>query len=116
MLLAAAAGHTAIVRTLLNQGAQPDASWAMKTKLTTDTGDIVSDLIERTYQLGWTPLMVACQNGHQEIVRVLLQAGANTEPRSPLSKNSLEIAKENGRAEILKILEEHSNSAQSSQP
>lgn len=119
MLLAAAAGHTAIIRTLLNQGAQPDALWAMRAKSTTGTGNPISDLIERTYQLGWTPLMVACQNGHQEIVSILLQAGANTEPRSPLSKNSLEIAKENGRAEILKMLEEHedaSNSAQSSQP
>lgn len=118
MLLAAAAGHIAIVRTLLNQGALPDASWAMKARLPTDTGDTgdtVSDLIERTYQLGWTPLMVACQNGHQEIVRVLLQAGANTKPRSPLSKNSLEIAKENGRAEILKILEEHEDASNSAQ-
>ncbi|KAF2661221.1 ankyrin [Lophiostoma macrostomum CBS 122681] len=67
ILLAAAAGHIAIVRILLDQGAQPDASWALKTRLTTDTGDAGTDLIERTYQLGWTPLMVACQNGHQEI-------------------------------------------------
>ena len=117
MLLAAAAGHAAIVRTLLEQGAQPDASWAMKTpKLPPDSdfdsGDEkVSGLLERTYQLGWTPLMVACQNGHPDTVRVLLQAGANTEPRSPLSKNCMEIAKENGRMEILKILEEHEDAS-----
>ena len=119
MLLAAAAGHTAIVRKLLNQGAQPDASWAMKISLPADTDETTSDLIERTYQLGWTPLMVACQNGHQEIVRILLQAGANTRPRSPLSKNSYEIAKENGRVEILEILEKHEDafsSVRSGQP
>jgi len=61
--------------------------------------------IERVHEVGWTPLMVACQVGSLGIVTLLLDAGANPEPRSPMLKTALEIARENGRAEIVEYLE-----------
>jgi len=105
MLLAAAAGHTEVVRILLGAGGHPDAAWAQKETSSEIAGAL--EAIERIYQLGWTPLMTACQNGHEEIVRLLLEAGANTEPRSPLKRNALEVARENGRTAIAKMLEDH---------
>ncbi|KAK0704394.1 hypothetical protein B0H67DRAFT_557217 [Lasiosphaeris hirsuta] len=62
--------------------------------------------IERTFKVGWTPLMVACQVGSSDTVAMLLDAGANLEPRSPMFKTALEIAKENGRTELVAYLEE----------
>jgi ankyrin repeat protein len=106
--LAAATGHAEIVKILLSVGAYPEAAWARKTD-----SDIVAvsagGLIERAYPLGWTPLMVACQNGHTEVVRLLLEAGANVEPRSPLKKTALEIALGHGRADIVKILRDYND-------
>ncbi|SLM34906.1 Ankyrin repeat-containing domain [Lasallia pustulata] len=61
--------------------------------------------IERFYTVGWTPLMVACQIGNLEIFTMLLDAGANPEPKSPMFKTALGIAKENGRGDIAEYLE-----------
>jgi ankyrin repeat protein len=100
MLLAAASGHVEIVQDLIAFGGSPDAKWA------SDEGLQGQGEIERTYQLGWTPLMVACQNGHEDVVRLLLGVGATRGARSPMSKNAVEIAKENGRSGILELLEQ----------
>jgi ankyrin repeat protein len=108
LLLASAAGHIEIVKILLDAGAYPEAAWARKTD-----ADMVAvnvrDLIERAYPLGWTPLMVACQGGHTEVVRLLLQAGANVELKSPLKRTALEIASERGSADIIKILKDYND-------
>lgn len=48
--------------------------------------------------------MVACQFGSLEIVEMLLDAGANPEPKSPLFKTALDIAKEEGWLEIVNYL------------
>ncbi|EXJ69724.1 uncharacterized protein A1O5_06795 [Cladophialophora psammophila CBS 110553] len=60
--------------------------------------------IGRAYKVGWTPLMVACQMGHLEVVTMLMNAGANPAPKSPLFKTALEIAKENGRVDVVEYL------------
>ena len=51
--------------------------------------------------------MTACQNGHEEIVRLLLEAGASTRPRNPLNKSASEIARESGRTAIVSLLENY---------
>ena len=65
----------------------------------------LQERIERAYRVGWTPLMVACQVGNLEIVTMLAEAGANTEPKSPMLKTALEIAKENGKLDVVEYLE-----------
>jgi ankyrin repeat protein len=109
MLLAAAVGSTSIVRTLLDAGCPTEAAWASSKEQGTQSALREADEIpkgpdQRAVDLGWTPLMVACQNGHEPVVRMLLEAGANVEPRSPLQKTAREIAKENGRIKIFNIL------------
>jgi ankyrin repeat protein len=74
LLLAAATGHTDIVKILLDAGAYPEAAWARKMGADTVAVNPGGLITERAYPLGWTPLMVACQGGHTEVVRLLLQA------------------------------------------
>ncbi|KAH0559171.1 hypothetical protein GP486_004295 [Trichoglossum hirsutum] len=116
VLLAAAGSHTGIVRTLLNAGCAPEPAWASSTKSIikeesslsageTKVGKGGPD--DRTISLGWTPLMLACQNGLEDVARMLLKANVNLEPQSPYRKTALDIARENGRLEIVKILEGH---------
>ncbi|KFA76054.1 hypothetical protein S40288_00308 [Stachybotrys chartarum IBT 40288] len=64
-------------------------------------GTLAQTRIERAYKVGWTPLMVACQVDSLEIVTMLLDAGANPAPKSPMLKTALGIAKGNGRTEIV---------------
>jgi ankyrin repeat protein len=110
MLLAAAKGSLNVVERLLDAGCAPESEWSKVQR-----EDLIPELneslkpqqrIERIYKVGWTPLMVACQIGSLEIVRRLLDAGANPQARSPMFKTALEIAKENGRVEIVSYLEE----------
>lgn len=99
LLLAAASGSTVVVKRLLDAGCPPDPAW-----LTPATEEKLAS-VERVYQLGWTPLMLACQIGSLAIAHMLLDVGAHTEPRSPMFKNALEIARENGRLDIVSTLE-----------
>ena len=111
ILLAAVGGHTNIVRTLLMYGCAPEPPWAKdqqnssgeasqkpKAKRTKEPKD-------KVHVRGLTPLMFASQGGHVEIAQLLLERNVNTEARSPQGKTALEIARENGRMDIVLILE-----------
>ncbi|KAK8136420.1 ankyrin [Apiospora sp. TS-2023a] len=117
MLLAAANGSADVVRLLLEAGCPPESVWsrtpvaAVTAKADASVPTIseagtskAQERIERVYLVGWTPLMVACQVGSLDVVRLLLDAGANPEPRSPMLKTALEIAKENGRTHVTQYL------------
>ena len=105
MLLAAVEGSEAIVKKLLDAGCPPESEWSKKGQgaegdvggaTDVEAGSIAEvhetsskqqqQCIERVYKVGWTPLMVACQIGSLKIVRMLLYAGANPEPKSPMFK------------------------------
>ena len=58
--MAASRGHEAVVRLLLEAGADKEAK---------NNG-------------GWTPLIIAAMNGHEAIVRLLLEAGADKEAKN----------------------------------
>ena len=111
ILLAAAEGHTDIVRIMLRHGCAPEPQWAenqdngpkkvsQKAKLKE-----IGEPEDRVHARGWTPLMLASQGGHVEIGQILLERNVNTEARSPHDKTALEIAKENGRIDMVSILE-----------
>ncbi|KAI9668917.1 MAG: hypothetical protein M1829_005229 [Trizodia sp. TS-e1964] len=109
ILLAAAGSHTRIVQTLLDAGCAPEPAWAVRKTVLNDQIEAgESEGVARDKaSLGWTPLMLACQNGLEDVVKMLLGAGVNLEPQSPYRKTALVIAKENGRVEIVKLLEDH---------
>ncbi len=56
-------------------------------------------------EYGYTALMWAAQEGHIEIIDLLIQRGANTEPKVQ-GKDALWIARDKGHSKIVKILRE----------
>jgi ankyrin repeat protein len=123
---AAAAGSSPVVKRLLDAGCSPESMWSTKSVVleidaSRPTPEPEASIgaehpastsqqyrIERAYKVGWTPLMVACQIGSLEVVSMLLDAGASMGPKSPMFKTALEIAKENGRVDVARILEDRS--------
>lgn len=84
---AAIDGDAELVRSLLAQGADPNA----------------------TDDAGWTPLHFAAQDHAVEVVRLLIQAGAALDPRdshgnTPLCKA---VFNSRGRGEVIALLREH---------
>lgn len=119
MLLAAAQGSAEVVRRLLEAGCAPDSIWSKAPDVEPDSREETEESslepgqsppakpqqrIERVYKVGWTPLMVSCQIGSLEVVAMLLDAGANPVPKSPMFKTALEIARENGRTDVAEYL------------
>ena len=47
-----------------------------------------SKIISSYLQDGWSSLMLACENGHTEVVRMLLSAGAHVNHQSKVSSTS----------------------------
>jgi ankyrin repeat protein len=43
-------------------------------------------------QIGWTPLMRACSNGHLDIVNVLIDNGADVNDKNNVSSNLLSLS------------------------
>lgn len=84
---AAAQGDVEMVELMLQHGAKIDA-----------TGKGASNLF------GATPLMLAVEKGHERMVTLLLQKGANKTAKDSLGKNALDYATKNGHANIMALL------------
>ena len=115
LLLAAAGGHTEIVRTLLEAGAAAEPYWVtLPLEKAGEGGEVETSARgtytdgggpeERAVALGWTPLMLACQTGSEEMVRMLLDRGVSMEPRSPYGKRAIDIARENAKMRVVELL------------
>lgn len=57
--------------------------------------------------LGQTPLIIACQEGQTEIVKLLLEAGANTAHVDKIGYTALEYAEKKGFISIMTILKQY---------
>ncbi|KAF8432857.1 ankyrin repeat-containing domain protein [Terfezia claveryi] len=105
LLLAAAEKHTEICRMLLNAGCDPEPPWVRQyddVSGETSGGRPASGNADVT--LGWTPMMLACQNGLEDVVRMLVDRSVHLGAKSPYGKTALEIAKENGMHTIVEFL------------
>jgi len=105
LLLAAAGKHRKICHMLLDAGCVPEPPWVRQYDNVPGerSGEEVADG-KATVTLGWTPMMLACQNGLEDVVRVLLDRGVQLRAKSPYGKTALEIAKENGMHTIVEWL------------
>lgn len=66
---------------------------------------LVDSDIECKHSNGWTPLMIACQNGHIKIVRLLLFTGrAHPESYTYAETSALMKACERGHVKVVKLL------------
>jgi ankyrin repeat protein len=67
-----------------------------------------AEIDPRDKSTGKTPLMTAAHFGHTDIVKLLLQAGANPRKRDPYGRTAREIAADMDQAEVVKLLKKMS--------
>lgn len=96
LILAATAGHTDVVRLLLERGADPNLAERSRPRL---------DGLARTALNG------AARSGHTEIVRLLLDAGARVDAAPAGDATPLIAAARGGHVETAKLLLEHAADA-----
>jgi ankyrin repeat protein len=83
---AAQKGHAETARLLLQKGANPNGGEGAR--------------------WGKAPLLAAVENGHTEVVRALLEAGADVRVTKFMGGTALELAREKGNVEIIRLLQE----------
>jgi len=106
-------GHEAVVKLLLENGAEPDKnkgrtppSWATKK----GHEAVVKLLLEKGAELdakdkdGRTPLSWAAEKSHEAVVKLLLEEGAELEAKDKDGRTPLSWAAEKGREAVVKLL------------
>ncbi|XP_043514226.1 protein fem-1 homolog CG6966 isoform X2 [Frieseomelitta varia] len=115
---AAAAGHLALVKLLVKNGARVNSttkthSTPLRAACFDGHFDIVRFLvthgadIEMANRHGHTSLMIACYKGHIKIVKFLLALKANVNRKSIKGNTALHDCAESGSLEVVKVLIEH---------
>ena len=54
----------------------------------------------RAKKHGYTPYMIACENGHLEVVQLLVEAGCSTELTNVIGRTGLELAHANNHEHV----------------
>jgi ankyrin repeat protein len=117
LLYAARKGHDAVVKLLMNSGANidsKDAKWC-RTPLSyaAENGhsaivqlllDKRADIESRDSCYNSTPILWAAWRGQEDAVKLLLKNGAEPEPRNFFNSTPLSLAEESGNVAIMKLL------------
>ncbi len=115
LMIAAVTGDTALVKGLLNQGAEVNAankfgSTALMGAAAGGYIEIVQALLEKSANVniqgkdGSTALMFAARNGHFETVQTLLKYGADVKTQAKDGQTALKLAGDQGYTEIANLL------------
>jgi ankyrin repeat protein len=97
LFIAAAADHDKMVRTLVSLGADVNLrrkNWKWSRYYIETFG------MNPEESGDWTPLMIAARNGHVEVVKVLVKAGASVEVMLSDGRTALSLAIAMGHAEV----------------
>ncbi|MCC6003801.1 MAG: ankyrin repeat domain-containing protein [Thermofilum sp.] len=97
--VAALQGRADVARLLLEHGADVNVR-------TTGAIVFVEDFTKSTYS-GVTPLHLAAYGGHAEIARLLLERGADPSIRDKDGRTPLDVARERGYEEVVRVIEEY---------
>ena len=116
LMVAAFRGHTNVVSILLNKGASTsgvDDDGFSALHATAEFGRVAvakllvkaeADLEAKTFTKGSTPLHLAAQQGYWEVVKVLIEAGANPNSRGLDGSTPLYRAAKGGHVGAVKVL------------
>ena len=102
LMLASEKGHIDIVKLLVEEGADVNSVTKFEVR-STSYGGIYKDY-EPTG--GYTALMAASEYGHTEIVKLLIEGGADINAQDEDSYTALRYAVREGHTEIVKLLYE----------
>jgi len=115
LLKVAAKGHEAVVKLLLEKGAELEAKdWGGRTPLSHAAEKrheaVVKLLLEKGAELeakdnnGRTPLLYAAENGNEAVMKLLLEKGPELEAKDWDGQTPLLRAAENGHEAVVKLL------------
>ncbi|MEJ2111162.1 MAG: ankyrin repeat domain-containing protein [Acidobacteriota bacterium] len=109
LILASQNGHAEIVRLLLDAGANANANPFKYTphsdyEVSYTPADLLPVVHQSEIVYEATALHTASRNGHTEIVKLLLEAGANVDATGNDDVTALHAASQNGHAEIVELL------------
>ena len=114
LIEASANGNIAVVKLLLDKGAQVDITNTEKETalmIASQNGhtDVVKLLLDKGAQVdiantdGSTALMIASQNGHTDVVKLFLDKGAQVDIANTNGWTALMIASQNGHTDVVKL-------------
>lgn len=106
LMWAAAQGHVEVVRELVNAGADLEARSAVRERLMyadeTNGGAFDVGIMEQLG--GFSPLLFAARQGHVDVAKVLLDAGADIEGVAGNAASPLVIAAHSGHTTLAQLL------------
>lgn len=123
LMMAAIRGHLDLVQQLIDRGAQvnrPD--WAPLHYAASHAGPQALPITQLLLQHhafvdtespnGSTPLMMAAQYGREDVVRLLLEEGAQALQRNQLGLSAIDFAQRAGRQHIAQLIAHHHRKSQ----
>ena len=112
LMVACHRGHQEVVNLLLERGAKIDHRdhFFSQPRNTTKaafrrTHDV--SIVEEHYARNKSSLMLASEEGHQEVVKLLLERGAQVDLQDAVGKSALTLAVEKRHGGVVRLLEDH---------